>query len=190
MKPQRGRFRLRRQFLFNFGAPLRRAHDDAVRSQLLFVLREVSHPDGTSPEEAMAARRIPRSDTRAGDLHRLAVEHSHDPADGPDESRAVEAGPGHRARPCQIVYRAWQDVGQDLLGSAAALDLLCRQVLALLRADHEYFVERNTLLLGEAHRRACRLADRIVGHGLWRAGHLIDDVRLLAGPVLRPHSYP
>ena len=44
----------------------------------------------------------------------------------------------------------------------------------------------DTLLLGEALRRACRRADRIVRHGLGRAGNFGLDVRLLGAQPADP----
>src|SRR6266478_969208 len=51
-------------------------------------------------------------------------------------------------------------------------------------------MEGDALLLGEAHRRACRLADSVVGHGLRRTGHFAHYVRLLTRQVLRPDRQP
>ena len=48
---------------------------------------------------AATMRDIARGDSRRGEFQRLTIEDGDYPSDGADETRAVEAGPGHRARP-------------------------------------------------------------------------------------------
>ena len=52
------------------------------------------------------------------------------------------------------------------------------------------FVQRDALLLREAHRRACRRADRIVGHRLRRPGHFTHHIRLPHRQSSRPQRQP
>src|SRR5258708_9117020 len=129
-------------------------HDDSVRAQLLLVLREVTHANGLGSEEAVSSCHVSRGDSGAGKLQRFAVEDSNDPANGPNEAWAVEARPDHRARPRQIMNGSRQDIGEDLLGGASALDLLRGEVLAPRPGDQKDFVECDALLFREAHPRA------------------------------------
>ena len=62
---------------------------------------------------------------------------------------------------------AGQNLGQDLLGGAAALGVLGGDVFALGRRDQVEVDEADALLFGEADGGTCRLADGVVGHGLW-----------------------
>src|SRR5258708_8255897 len=116
-------------------------HDDAVRAQLLLVLREVTHANGLGSEEAVSSCHVSRGDSGAGKLQRFAVEDSNDPANGPNEAWAVEARPDHRARPRQIMNGSRQAIGEDLIGGASALDLLRGEVLALRRGGQKNLVE-------------------------------------------------
>ena len=69
--------------------------------------------------------------------------------------------------------------GEDLLGGAANLDLLGRQIFALRRFDQIEGANGDTLLVGKAQCRPRRRADSIVGHGFRRAGNFQFDVGLL-----------
>src|SRR5258708_22738103 len=127
-------------------------HDDAVRAQLLLVLREVTHANGLGSEEAVSSCHVSRGDSGAGKLQRFAVEDSNDPANGPNEAWAVEARPDHRARPRQIMNGSRQDIGEDLLGGSSALDLLRGEGLSLRRGDPKDFVECDALPFRRARR--------------------------------------
>src|SRR5258708_15997821 len=116
-------------------------HDDAVRAQLLLVLREVTHANGLGSEEAVSSCHVSRGDSGAGKLQRFAVEDSNDPANGPNEAWAVEARPDHRARPRQIMNGSRQDIREDLLRGASALDLLRRAALAPRPGGQKNLVE-------------------------------------------------
>src|SRR6266481_9241019 len=122
---------LSRQVSFNLGAAFRRADDNAIGGQFFFVFRKGPHANGFCTQEAVASRRVPRSYPRTRELQDFAAQQGQHPANGPDEARTVQAGPGHRAWPSQIMNSARQDVGEDLLGGATATDLLRSQVLAL-----------------------------------------------------------
>ena len=69
--------------------------------------------------------------------------------------------------------------GEHLLGGTANLDLLGGQVFALRRLHQIEGAHLDPLLVRKAQRCPCRRADRIVGHGLRRAGHFELDVGLL-----------
>src|SRR5712691_9048004 len=78
----------------------------SVGEKLLFVVQKIADLDGARTDEAMAAGGAPSRDAGDGNFQRLAVKQRDDPADGANEARAVEAGPGHGAWPGQIVYCA------------------------------------------------------------------------------------
>ena len=65
-----------------------------------------------------------------------------------------------------------KDFVQYLFGGPSALHLLGGKVLALGSLHYIKVLQRKPLLLREAMRRARRLANGIVRHGLRRAGHL------------------
>src|SRR4029077_18900333 len=80
-----------------------RTDDDAIGAQLLFVVREIAHTDVRLAQEAMAARGVSGGQPTEDKLHGFAIEHAPKPANGANETRAVEAGPGHGARPGEVV---------------------------------------------------------------------------------------
>src|SRR5258708_23399769 len=93
-------FKLGRDFLLSAAG----ADEDAAALKLLLVVREVADGDGARPEEAMAASGAAGSDAGDGEFQRLAVEYGDDPADRTNETHAVDAGPGHRTRPGEVVH--------------------------------------------------------------------------------------
>src|SRR5580704_661056 len=103
--------------------------------ELPLVVRKVTHADGVRAGQAMAARAVAGREARDRKLEGLAVEDGKNPTDGADEAGTVESGPSHGAGPSEIVNRAGQDGGEDLLGGLAELDLFCGEVLALRRLD-------------------------------------------------------
>ncbi len=101
-----------RQFPVDFFLALRRADDDAVRMELLLIAGKILDTNSTRAEKAMAASRVARGNAGDGKFQWLAFEHRDDPADGADEARALEAGPGHgtgpgAVRPSLICLAAW-----------------------------------------------------------------------------------
>src|SRR5216683_4437039 len=158
------------QFGGDFLQPNGRANKDPVGTQLLFVIREIADLNGARTDEPMAAGSAAGRDAGDGNLQRLAVEHGYDPADGADEARSVEARPGHRSWPGEIVYCTREHGGENLLRRSPQFDLLGGEVLALGRLNQEEIADVDALLLGKALRRASRRADGIVGHGLGRTG--------------------
>src|SRR5712672_2994054 len=145
VQPEPSGLRLSRQFFFDLSAAVRRADDDAIGGQFFFVLRKGPHANGFYPQKAVASCRVSRGYPRTRELQDFAAQEGKYPANGSDEARTIQAGPGHRAWPGQIVDGARQDVGKDLLGGATAANLLGRQVLALGSGDDEYFVQRDPL---------------------------------------------
>src|SRR5260370_22450274 len=103
------------EFQRNFLLTLSRANDDPILSQLLLVIQEAPNNYRARTEEAMPPRVAPRGNTSYGKSQRLAVQHSHNPTYGPNEARAIQAGPGHRPRPAQIIHRPSKDADEDLL---------------------------------------------------------------------------
>src|SRR5258708_39515898 len=91
------------EFRANFLLAPGRADDDAVALEFLFVVQEVAVVNGARTEEAVAASGAAGGDTGDREFQRFAVEYGDDPADGTNEARTIEAGPGHGARPGQIV---------------------------------------------------------------------------------------
>ena len=87
------------EFLFNLGAAIGGLDDDAVGAELLFVVGEGRDGDGAGAEEAVAAGDVAGGDAAEGEMQGLSVERGDDPADGADETGAVEAGPSHCAGP-------------------------------------------------------------------------------------------
>ncbi len=81
---------------------------------------------------------------------------------------------------------AGEDRGQDLFRSPAELHLFGGNVLAFGSRDQIEIVDVNTLLLGEAQRRACRRADGIIRHGFGWAGYFDLDVGLFGAKSLDP----
>ncbi len=136
----------------------------------------------------MAARGSAGSDAGDGEFQRFAVEYGDDPADRANEACAVETGPGHRARPGQVMHGAWQDLDQHLLRSSAQLDLFCGQVFALGGLDQIKVVDVDALLFSEALCRACRRADGVVSHGLGRTAYFDFNVSLLGAQSPDPGS--
>jgi len=179
---------MRIEFRRDFVLALCGADDHAVLLEALLVVQEVADVNGARTEEPVAACSASCSDTGNGNFQRLAVEYRDDPADRSNETRAIEAGPSHGARPGKIVHRARKDATEDLLGSSSQLDLFGRQVLALGCLDQIQIADVNALLLSEALRGPCRRADGIVRHGLGRAGHFRLDVRLLNRQSANPGS--
>ena len=127
----------------------------------------------------MSSRGIIGRNASHGNVERFPIEDGNNPSNRADEPRAIKPGPCHGFPPDQIVDRTRQCAGQDLLCRAASLDLFGRKVLAFGRLHEIHGVDVNTLLLGEAQRRACRRADGIISHRLWRAGNLKLYIRLL-----------
>src|SRR6267154_5447955 len=154
VQPEPSGLCLSRQFFFDLSAAVRRADDDAIGGQFFFVLRKGPHANGFCTQEAAASCRVSRGYPRTRELQDFAAQEGQHPANGTNEARTVQAGPGHRSWPGQIVDGARQDVGEDLLGGATATDLLRCQVLALGSGDYEHLVERYAWLFGEAHRGA------------------------------------
>ncbi len=118
---------MRRQLFRDLLAPLRRPNDYAIRSQFLFVVCKVLDLQWAFAEKPMTERNISCGYSGKGKLQRLAVHYRNNPADGANESCAIEAGPGHGPRPSQVMNHAWQYFVQNLLGGSAALRLLCGQ---------------------------------------------------------------
>src|SRR5438067_3012545 len=179
---------MRIEFRCDFVLALCGADDHAVLQEALLVVQEVADVNGARTEEPVAACSASCSDTGNGNFQRLAVEYRDDPADRSNETRAIEAGPGHGTRPGKIVHGARKDATEDLLGSSSQLDLFGRQVLALGCLDQIQIADVYALLLGEALRGPCRRADGIVRHRLGRAGYFRLDVRLLNGQSANPGS--
>ena len=75
---------------------------------------------------------------------------------------------------------------EDLLGGAAAFSVLGGEIFALRGLDEIDVDEADALLFGEADGGACRLADWVVGDGLWRAGDFADDVGLFGWEAADP----
>src|SRR6266849_1071816 len=182
--------RMSRQFPVDFFLALRGTDDDAVRMELLLIAAEILDADGARSEKAMAAGRVARRNTADGKFQRLAFEHGDDPPNGTDEARAVEVGPGHGARPGEIVDGARENGGEDLRGVAAEFDLLGGEVLSLGSLDQVEVADVDTLLFGEAQRGTRRRADRVIGDGLGWAGDFGLDVGLLGEQATDPGREP
>src|SRR5712672_3218779 len=103
VQPEPSGLRLSRQFFFDLSAAVRRADDDAIGGQFFFVLRKGSHANGFCTQEAVASCRVSRGYPRTRELQDFAAQEDEHPANGSDEARTVQAGPGHRARPSQIM---------------------------------------------------------------------------------------
>src|SRR5258708_32525631 len=124
--------------------------------------------------------------TSVGEVQWLAVEQPNDPTDGPDEARAGEAGPSHSFGPVEVVQHTRENVSEKVLGGAAALCIFGREIFALGSLQEIDFVERHTLLLGEADSGTCRRADGVITNRLRRPGHLTDYVCLPHRQTSRP----
>src|SRR5712672_3224306 len=94
---------LSRQLSFNLGAAFCWADDDAIGGQFFFVFRKGPHANGFCTQEAVASCRVSRGYPRTRELQDFAAQEDEHPANGSDEARTVQAGPGHRARPSQIM---------------------------------------------------------------------------------------
>src|SRR4029077_20842233 len=106
----------------------------------------------------MAASSVPCGNSAIREFQGLAVQKADDPADRPDEPCPGQTGPGHGLRPVKVVEDARGNVGEDVSGGPASLDVLGGQILAL-RSLHEVdFVQSDALLLGEADGGSCRRA--------------------------------
>src|SRR6266436_3098353 len=182
--------RMSRQFPVDLFLALRGADDDAVRMELLLIAAETLDADGARSEKAMAAGRVARRNAADGKLQRLAFEHGDDPSNGPDEARALEAGPGHGAGPGESVDGAREDGGEDLRGGVAEFNLLGGDVFALGSLDQVEVADVDTLLVGEAQRGTRRRADRLIGDGLGWAGDFGLDVGLLGEQATDPGREP
>src|SRR6476646_7247937 len=169
---------MHRQLFRNFLAPLRGPNDHTIRPQFLFVVREILDLEGAPAEEPMTERSIPCGYSGKGKLQGLAARYSDNPANGANESCAIEAGPCHGPWPGEVMDHAWQDFVQNLLGGSSALRLLRGHVLTLRRFDHIKILERKSLLFGETVGRTRRLADSVIGHRLRRTGHFVYVVGL------------
>src|SRR5437879_9761369 len=123
---------MRIEFRCGFVLALCGADNHAVLLEALLVVQEVADVNGARTEEPVAACSASCSDTGNGNFQRLAVEYRDDPADRSNETRAIEAGPSHGARPGKIVHGARKDATEDLLGSSAQLDRFGRQGLAVV----------------------------------------------------------
>src|SRR6267154_1196049 len=98
-------FRVRREFFFNLAPALRGAHHDTVGPELPLVVRKIAHTNRRCAQEPVSSRYLSGSDPTIGKLKRPAIEHRHHPANRPDETRTLKAGPSHGARPGQVVNR-------------------------------------------------------------------------------------
>src|SRR5215469_12640343 len=174
------------EFAFDLFAALVLADDDAVRTKLLFVVGEAAHLDLRLAEETVADRGIPRRQAAKSELQRPAVEHANEPTNRTNETRAIEARPGHGARPRQVVNHPRKNFEQKLVGRAAALGDLGGEVFALWGLHQVDRVQRHALALREADGSTRRCAGRIVGNGLGRAGDFALDVGLLGEQSANP----
>ena len=114
-----------RQLFRNLFAPRCRPNDYAIRFQFLFVVCEVLDFEGAFAEKPMTERSITCCYSGKRKFQRLAAHDGNNPADGANESGAIEAGPGHGPRPGQVMDRARKDFIQNLFRGPAALRLLC-----------------------------------------------------------------
>src|SRR5258708_18896839 len=133
----------------------------------------------------MPASGVRSSDTAIGKFERLAVEQPDHPANWTDEAGTGQAGPGHGLRPVKVVEDARENVRQNVFGGAAAFHVLCSQVFPLGRLQEINFMQRDALLFRKADSSACRRADHVVSHGLWRAGHFAYEIGLANRQALR-----
>ena len=115
-------------------------------------------------EEAVSVGVIPRLHFRERKRNNFAIQQRDDPANRANETRAVRAGPIHRARPGDFLNRLRQNFGQNLRRRSADHYLLRAEIFALRRIYDAQFRNWNSLFLCEAHRCACRLADIVVGY--------------------------
>src|SRR5258708_9865476 len=126
------------------------------------------------------------SDTAIGKFERLAVEQPDHPTDWTDEADTGQTAPGHGLRPVKVVEDARENVRQNVFGGTAAFHVLCGQVFALGSLQEINFMQRDALLFRKADGGACRRADHVVSHGLWRPRHFAYWVRLANSQDLRP----
>jgi len=84
------------------------------------------------------------------------------------------------------VEDARENVRQDVFGGTAAFSRFCSQVFALGSLQEIDFMQRDALLFRKADSGACRRADHVVSHGLWRAGHFAYKIGLANRQALRP----
>ncbi len=130
------------------------------------------------PEEPMPIGVIPGLHSRERKRNNLAVQQRHDPANRPNEARAMRAGPIHRARPGNFLNYLRQNLGENFHRGPADHHLLRREIFALRRINDAQLRNRNSLLLRKTHRRACRLADLVIRHGLRRPGNFARHIFL------------
>ena len=116
-----GALGMRGEFARDFFSALVGPDDDAICAQLPLVVGKVGNLDLRLAEEAVARGAVADGHSTKGELEWLAVEQSHDPADGPDETSALQSGPRHGFWPRQIVDDAWEYFEEQLVGSAATL---------------------------------------------------------------------
>ncbi len=86
--------------------------------------------------------------------------------------------------------RSRKDFVQYLLGGSPALHLLGGKIFALGSLHYIKVLQRKPLLLRKAMRRARRLANGIVRHGLRRTGHLVLYVGLFLAQAANVRDEP
>src|SRR6266481_36496 len=178
------------KFLRDFLLTASWADNDAVLLQQLLLVGKVLDRDAAGTQEAMAASGVAGGNAGHRDLQWLAIEHRDDPPAGTNESRTIEARPGHGTWPSQIVHRPRKNGNQDLFRGLAQFSLLRSEVLTLGSLHQVKSIDVDALLLSEALRCACRRADRVVGHGLGRADYFDLDVSLFRKQPLNPGGQP
>ena len=124
---------LRRQSLnltLDFLAPFLGASENEIRPQLLLVVLSAAERNFGCPKEAVPSGVFAGRNSGELELDSTSAQQGHNPADGPDESRPVNASPIHAPRPRNFSYCPRQHLGKNLHCRPALHDLLCSQVIS------------------------------------------------------------
>src|SRR5437879_6300330 len=124
---------LRRQSLNltrDFLAPFLGASEYDIRPHLLLVVLSARERSVRCPKEAVPSGVFAGRNSGELELDSTFAQQGHNPADGPDESRPVNASPIHAPRPRNFSYCPRQHLGKNLHCRSALHDLLCSQVIS------------------------------------------------------------
>ncbi len=166
------------KFCFNFLSPHARPARYEVLLELFLVITRTGNRDTSLSQKTMAIGVIPRLHVSVGKRYDLAVEQSNDPANRPNEARALRAGPDHRAWPRNFANGLRQYALQNFRRGFTKDKLPGDDIFALRRVHDRKLRDGQALLFRKTHGGARRLSGEIESHGLRWAADLARHIFL------------
>ena len=170
--------RQRQKLRIDLLSPSLRPADHEVPLELGLIVARTGDRNASPAEESMAVCVIPRAHIRVGERNHVSVQRGHDPANRPDESRALRSRPDHGPRPGNLTYRLRQYLPQNFRRSPAAHQLPCDHIFALRGIHDRQLRNRQALLVRKTHGGARRLSRNIECHCLRRTADLARHIFL------------